>query len=76
MHSLNQEIKAFSRANLRKQCTRVTTLTGKKLIETWKDATVHVEETEPSGGGGCGYVQDLTLDLQVGVIKPWLLLGE
>ncbi|GAB1286488.1 Dual specificity protein phosphatase 19 [Apodemus speciosus] len=75
MHSLNQEIKAFSRDNLRKQCTRVTTLTGKKLIETWKDATVHVVETEPSGGGGCGYVQDLTLDLQVGVIKPWLLLG-
>lgn len=76
MHSLNQEIKAFSRDNLRKQCTRVTTLTGKKLIETWEDATVHVVETEPSGGGGCGYVQDLTLDLQVGVIKPWLLLGS
>nr|XP_038960796.1 dual specificity protein phosphatase 19 isoform X1 [Rattus norvegicus] len=76
MHSLNQEIKAFSRDNLRKQCTRVTTLTGKKLIETWKDATVHVVETETSGGGGCGYVQDLTLDLQVGVIKPWLLLGS
>lgn len=54
----------------------MTTLTGKKLIETWEDATVHVVETEPSGGGGCGYVQDLTLDLQVGVIKPWLLLGE
>lgn len=76
MHSLNQEIKAFSRDNLRKQCTRVTTLTGKKFIETWKDATVHVVETETSGGGGCGYVQDLTLDLQVGVIKPWLLLGS
>ncbi|XP_065787964.1 dual specificity protein phosphatase 19 isoform X2 [Muntiacus reevesi] len=77
MHSLNQEIKAFSRNNLRKQCTRVTTLTGKKIIETWKDARIHVvEETEPSGGGGCGYVQDLSLDLQVGVIKPWLLLGS
>ncbi|XP_052038755.1 dual specificity protein phosphatase 19 [Apodemus sylvaticus] len=76
MNSLNQEIKAFSRDNLRKQCTRVTTLTGKKLIETWKDATVHVVETEPSGGCGCGYVQDFTLDLQVGVIKPWLLLGS
>lgn len=76
MHSLNQEIKAFSRNNLRKQCTRVTTLTGKKMIETWKDATVHVVEAEPSGGGGCGYVQDLSLDLQVGVIKPWLLLGS
>ncbi|XP_012781059.1 dual specificity protein phosphatase 19 isoform X3 [Ochotona princeps] len=77
MHSLNQEIKAFSRDNLRKQCTRVTTLTGKKIIETWKDATIHaVEEAEPSGGGGCGYVQDLSLDLQVGVVKPWLLLGS
>lgn len=77
MHSLNQEIKAFSRNNLRKQCTRVTTLTGKKIIETWKDARIHVvEEAEPSSGGGCGYVQDLSLDLQVGVIKPWLLLGK
>uniref|UniRef100_A0A8C8ZKE6 Dual specificity phosphatase 19 n=1 Tax=Prolemur simus TaxID=1328070 RepID=A0A8C8ZKE6_PROSS len=77
MHSLNQEIKAFSRNNLRKQCTRVTTLTGKKIIETWKDARIHVvEELEPRSGGGCGYVQDLSLDLQVGVIKPWLLLGS
>ncbi|KAM8788154.1 dual specificity protein phosphatase 19 isoform 2-T2 [Rhynchonycteris naso] len=77
MHSLNQEIKAFSRNNLRKQCTRVTTLTGKKIIETWKDARIHVvEEVEPSSGSGCGYVQDLSLDLQVGVIKPWLLLGS
>ncbi|KAG8520318.1 Dual specificity protein phosphatase 19 [Galemys pyrenaicus] len=77
MHSLNQEIKAFSRNNLRKQCTRVTTLTGKKIVETWKDAQIHVvEEVEPSSGGGCGYVQDLSLDLQVGVIKPWLLLGS
>lgn len=77
MHSLNQEIKAFSRNNLRKQCTRVTTLTGKKIIETWKDARIHVvEEVEPSSGGSCGYVQDLSLDLHIGVIKPWLLLGE
>ncbi|XP_037379569.1 dual specificity protein phosphatase 19 [Talpa occidentalis] len=77
MHSLNQEIKAFSRNDLRKQCTRVTTLTGKKIVETWKDARIHiVEEVEPSSGGGCGYVQDFSLDLQVGVIKPWLLLGS
>lgn len=27
-------------------------------------------------GDACGYVQDLSLDLQVGVIKPWLLLGS
>lgn len=77
MQSLSQEIKAFSRNNLRKQCTRVTTLTGKRIIETWKNARIHVvEEIEPSSGGSCGYVQDLSLDLQVGVIKPWLLLGE
>ncbi|XP_036603185.1 dual specificity protein phosphatase 19 [Trichosurus vulpecula] len=77
MQSLNQEITAFSRANLRKQCTRVTTLTGKKFIETWKDARIQVvEEVEPGSEGGCGYVQDLSLDLQVGVIKPWLLLGS
>ena len=51
--------------------------TGKKITETWRDAGMHaVEETEPSGGGGCGYVQDLSLDLKVGVIKPWLVLGE
>ncbi|KAM6177907.1 dual specificity protein phosphatase 19 [Rhynchocyon petersi] len=77
MHSLSQEIKAFSRNNLRKQCTTVTTLTGKKIIETWKDASIHlVEEVEPGNGDGCGYVQDFSLDLQVGVIKPWLLLGS
>lgn len=77
MHSLTQEIRGFSRNNLRKQCTRVTTLTGKRLIETWQDARVHVvEEADPSDGFGCGYVQDLSLDLQVGVIKPWLLLGS
>uniref|UniRef100_A0A452GNX8 Uncharacterized protein n=1 Tax=Gopherus agassizii TaxID=38772 RepID=A0A452GNX8_9SAUR len=77
MHSLTQEIRSFSRKNLKKQCTRVTTLTGKRIIETWKDARMQVvEEAEPSDGFGCGYVQDLSLDLQVGVIKPWLLLGE
>lgn len=55
----------------------MTTLTGKKIIETWKDARIHVvEEVEPSSGGGGGYVQDLSLDLQVGVIRPWLLLGS
>ncbi|XP_024059832.1 dual specificity protein phosphatase 19 isoform X1 [Terrapene carolina triunguis] len=77
MHSLTQEIRSFSRKNLKKQCTRVTTLTGKRIIETWKDARMQVvEEAEPSDGFGCGYVQDLSLDLQVGVIKPWLLLGS
>ncbi|XP_067405946.1 dual specificity protein phosphatase 19 [Emydura macquarii macquarii] len=77
MHSLTQEIRSFSRKNLRKQCTRVTTLTGKRIIETWKDARMQVvEEADPGDGYSCGYVQDLSLDLQVGVIKPWLLLGS
>ncbi|XP_019409855.1 PREDICTED: dual specificity protein phosphatase 19 [Crocodylus porosus] len=77
MHSLTQEIRSFSRTNLRKQCTRVTTLSGKRIIETWKDARMQVvEEADPSDGDGCGYVQDFSLDLQVGVIKPWLLLGS
>ncbi|XP_038607665.1 dual specificity protein phosphatase 19 [Tachyglossus aculeatus] len=75
---VQQEIRAFSRARLRKQCTRVTTVTGKRMLETWKDARWHVlEEGEPRGGAEAwGYVQDLRLDLQVGLIKPWLLLGS
>ncbi|XP_007443611.1 dual specificity protein phosphatase 19 isoform X2 [Python bivittatus] len=44
MHSLTQEIKSFSRTNLKKQCTRVTTLSGKRLIETWRDAQMQVVE--------------------------------
>ncbi|XP_054827968.1 dual specificity protein phosphatase 19 [Eublepharis macularius] len=77
MHSLTKEIRAFSRTNLRKQCTRVTTLSGKRIIETWKDARMQVvEAADLNDGDACGYVQDLRLDLQVGVIKPWLLLGS
>uniref|UniRef100_A0A8D0E037 Dual specificity protein phosphatase 19 n=1 Tax=Salvator merianae TaxID=96440 RepID=A0A8D0E037_SALMN len=77
MHSLTKEIRSFSRTNLRKQCTRVTTLSGKRIIETWKDAQMRVVEVADSkDGDACGYVQDLSLDLQVGVIKPWLLLGS
>ncbi|KAM4859248.1 dual specificity protein phosphatase 19 isoform 3-T3 [Thomomys bottae] len=61
----------------RKQCTRVTTPTGRQILETRSDAGILVvAEAEPSGGGGCGYVQDPSLDLQVGVVKPWLLLGS
>uniref|UniRef100_A0A8C6XPE9 Dual specificity phosphatase 19 n=1 Tax=Naja naja TaxID=35670 RepID=A0A8C6XPE9_NAJNA len=77
MHSLTQEIKSFSRTNLKKQCTRVTTLSGKRLIETWRDAQMQVVEVaDCKEGDACGYVQDLSLDLQIGVIKPWLLLGS
>ncbi|XP_063174166.1 dual specificity protein phosphatase 19 [Candoia aspera] len=77
MYSLTQEIKSFSRTNLKKQCTRVTTLSGKRLIETWRDAQMQVVEVANCNeGDACGYVQDLSLDLQIGVIKPWLLLGS
>ncbi|KAF4791164.1 Dual specificity protein phosphatase 19 [Turdus rufiventris] len=75
MHSLAQEIRSFSRANLRKQRTRVTTLTGRRIIETWRGACLHMEEEEEEAPGG-GFVQDLSADLQVGVVKPWLLLGS
>ncbi|XP_054686550.1 dual specificity protein phosphatase 19 isoform X2 [Grus americana] len=75
MHSLTQEIRGFSRANLRKQRTRVTTLTGRRIIETWRGACLQVEE-EDAAAPGVGYVQDLSADLQVGVVKPWLLLGS
>ncbi|KAK0679495.1 DUS19 phosphatase, partial [Pygoscelis papua] len=75
MHSLTQEIRSFSRANLRKQRTRVTTLTGRRIVETWRGACLQVEEEAEAAPGG-GYVQDLSADLQVGVVKPWLLLGS
>ncbi|KAM5151591.1 dual specificity protein phosphatase 19 [Mantella aurantiaca] len=77
MHSLGDEIKGFSKNRLKKQCTRVTTLSGKRIIETWKDSLVHVvDDPDQHDGPTCGYVQDLSMDLQVGVIKPWLLLGS
>ncbi|EHB01058.1 Dual specificity protein phosphatase 19 [Heterocephalus glaber] len=77
MYSLCQEIQAFSREKLRKQRTRVTTVTGRKIVEARNEAGVQVvAEVEPSGAGACGFVQDLSSDLQVGVLKPWLLLGS
>ncbi|NXJ76795.1 DUS19 phosphatase, partial [Trogon melanurus] len=76
MHSLAQEIRSFSKAKLRQQRTRVTTLTGKRVIETWRGACLRVEEEEEEAVPGGGYVRDLSADLQVGVVKPWLLLGS
>uniref|UniRef100_A0A3B1KK71 Dual specificity phosphatase 19a n=1 Tax=Astyanax mexicanus TaxID=7994 RepID=A0A3B1KK71_ASTMX len=76
MQSLAQEIKSFSKTNLRKQCTRVTTLSGRRIIETWKGSTVHVVEDTVQPESACGYVQDNTWDLQVGLIRPHLLLGS
>ncbi|CDQ62020.1 unnamed protein product [Oncorhynchus mykiss] len=76
MQSLAQEIKTFSKTNLRKQCTRVTTLSGRRIIETWKGSTIHVVEDKSQPEIACGYVQDNSWDVQVGVIKPYLLLGS
>ncbi|XP_072541091.1 dual specificity protein phosphatase 19 [Salminus brasiliensis] len=76
MQSLAQEIKSFSKTNLRKQCTRVTTLSGRRIIETWKGSTVHVVEDTVQPETACGYIQDNTWDLQVGYIRPYLLLGS
>ncbi|TRY96952.1 hypothetical protein DNTS_013241 [Danionella cerebrum] len=76
MQSLAQEIKSFSKTNLRKQCTRVTTLSGRRIIETWKGSSVQVVEETAQPETACGYVQDNNWDLQVGHIKPYLLLGS
>ncbi|XP_052004421.1 dual specificity protein phosphatase 19-like [Xyrauchen texanus] len=76
MQSLAQEIKSFSKNNLRKQCTRVTTLSGRRIIETWKGSTVQVVEETVQPETACGYIQDNSWDLQVGYIKPYLLLGS
>ncbi|XP_022603913.1 dual specificity protein phosphatase 19-like [Seriola dumerili] len=78
MHSLAQEIHGFSKNRLKKQCTRVTTVTGRKLLERRSDggegAVEQVEELEE--GSGCGFVEDKSLDLQVGVVRPFLLLAS
>lgn len=77
MHSLTQEIQDFSKKRLKKQSTRVTTVTGRKLLERRSDdgeGEELVEELEE--GSGCGFVEDRSLDLQVGVVRPFLLLGN
>lgn len=78
MHSLAQEIQGFSKNRLKKQSTCVTTVTGKKLLERRSDGSegeaVQVEELQDDSG--CGFVEDTSLDLQVGVVRPFLLLGN
>ncbi|XP_041866088.1 dual specificity protein phosphatase 19-like isoform X2 [Melanotaenia boesemani] len=78
MHSLAQEIQGFSKHRLKKQCTRVTTVTGRKLLERRCDGgegeLEQVEELEEDSG--CGFVQDESLDLQVGLVRPFLLLAS
>ncbi|KAL7880586.1 hypothetical protein SRHO_G00028400 [Serrasalmus rhombeus] len=73
MKSIGQEICDFSKARLKKQSTRVTTVTGKVLLERRSGDGVEVTE---AGQEDCGFVQDLSLDLQVGLITPFLLLSS
>ncbi|XP_044229099.1 dual specificity protein phosphatase 19-like isoform X2 [Thunnus albacares] len=77
MHSLAQEIQGFSKKSLKKQCTYVTTVTGRRLLERRSDGgdgEERVEELEE--GSGCGFVEDKSLDLQIGVVRPFLLLAS
>ncbi|CAL1581489.1 unnamed protein product [Knipowitschia caucasica] len=76
MQSLTQEIQSFSRARLKKQCTRVTCLSGRRIIETWKGSSITVEEDPAPTGRALGYVPDTSWDLQVGTVRPYLLLGS
>ncbi|XP_005755542.1 dual specificity protein phosphatase 19-like [Pundamilia nyererei] len=77
MQSLTEEIHNFSRTRLRKQCTRVTSLSGRRIIETWKGSTITVvEDPAPPSEKMLGYVPDTSWDLQVGIVKPFLLLGS
>lgn len=77
MHSLAQEIQGFSKNRLKKQCTRVTTVTGRRLLERRGDGGEEEEQVEElEEGDGCGFVEDNSLDLQVGVVRPFLLLAS
>ncbi|CAL8391641.1 unnamed protein product [Arctogadus glacialis] len=75
MQSFAQEIEGFSKSRLKKQVTHVTTITGRRHVERRRDGgTCEVQdiEDEPTG---FGFVEDKSLDLQVGVVRPFLLLG-
>uniref|UniRef100_H2MFC1 Dual specificity phosphatase 19a n=1 Tax=Oryzias latipes TaxID=8090 RepID=H2MFC1_ORYLA len=76
MQSLAAEIQSFSRTRLRKQCTRVTSLSGRRIIETWKGSTITVVEDQAPSEKTLGYVPDTSWDLQVGIVKPFLLLSQ
>lgn len=76
MHSLSQEIADFSKGRLRKQTTRVTTVTGRKLLERRSGDGGEEQVEELEAGSGCGFVEDTRLDLQVGVVRPFLLLAS
>ncbi|XP_056466233.1 dual specificity protein phosphatase 19-like [Gadus macrocephalus] len=76
MQSFAQEIEGFSKSRLKKQVTHVTTITGRRHVERRRDGgTCEVQdiEDEPTG---FGFVEDKSLDLQVGVVRPFLLLAS
>ncbi|XP_072770614.1 dual specificity protein phosphatase 19 isoform X2 [Nerophis lumbriciformis] len=76
MQSLAEEIQSFSRTRLKRQCTRVTSLSGRRIIETWKGSMMTVVDDPAAPEKMLGYVPDASWDLQVGVVKPYLLLGS
>lgn len=73
MNSLAGEIQGFSKARLKKQSTRVTTATGQRLLETRSDDGVECVQKLDQG---YGMVLDHSLDLQVGLVRPFLLLSS
>ncbi|CAM9551893.1 unnamed protein product [Lampetra fluviatilis] len=77
--SLSAGIRAFARGSLRPQRTRVTTPGGLSYTEGPPGGTTPGGEAEARGAPGgrsLGFVPDWSVDLQVGAVKPWLLLGS
>lgn len=74
MQSLSGQIQGFSKARLKKQSTRVTSSTGQMHLETRTEDGQ--ERVEPLEQRGCGMVLDHSLDLQVGSVRPFLLLSS
>lgn len=77
MQSFAQEIHGFSQSRLKKQRTQVTTVTGRRHVEMRmgdgeSSEIVEVEDER----SGFGFVEDTRLDLQVGVVRPFLLLAS
>ncbi|XP_027034030.2 dual specificity protein phosphatase 19b [Tachysurus fulvidraco] len=76
MQSFSHELQNFSRARLKKQSTRITMATGKILVETRSDDNDGYITEVADESAAYGFVQDMSLDLQVGVITPFLLLSS
>ena len=74
MEDLKKEVMEFSKSKLKKTETRITTPGGQTLIEKKDDrgrmVTTNVNQTR------WGFVGDLRRDLQVGEIRPGLILGR